>query len=49
MHDATGSGPEDHPSVQRVELPVGDATLELTAEEVGEIVGYLLTDQIEGS
>jgi len=35
----------DSPSVQRVEIPVGDATLGFSPEEVGEIVEYLLTDQ----
>jgi threonine aldolase/ribosomal protein S18 acetylase RimI-like enzyme len=34
----------DSPSVQRVELPVGDATLTFSPEEIGELVGYLLKD-----
>jgi threonine aldolase len=34
--------PADAPGVQRVELPVGDATLGFTPEEVGEILAYLL-------
>ena len=35
--------PGDTPALQRVELPVGDATMTFTPEEIGELVGYLLT------
>lgn len=35
----------DTPSVQIIELPVGDATLALSAEEVGDVFRYLLTDE----
>jgi len=34
----------DVPGVQRVELPVGEATMTFTPEEIGELVSYLLTD-----
>jgi threonine aldolase len=35
----------DTPSVQIIELPVGDATMALSAEEIGEVFRYLLTDE----
>jgi len=35
----------DLPGVQRIELPVGDATMTFTPEEVGELVDYLLNDE----
>jgi threonine aldolase len=34
--------PTDAPGVQRIELPVGDATMTFTAEEIAELVGCLL-------
>jgi len=36
--------PSDTPAVQRIELPVGDATMTFGAEEIAELVRYLLTD-----
>jgi threonine aldolase len=39
------SAPVDAPGVQRVELPVGDATLGFAPEEVGEIFAYLLASE----
>jgi threonine aldolase/GNAT superfamily N-acetyltransferase len=35
----------DSPGVQRVELAVGDATMTFSAEEIGELVRFLLTDR----